>query len=103
MQTRKKDLFNIEKLRKTVLTVRALDHPLRQQVLDFIRDNNGCNVTEIIKFINRGQSVVSQHLSILRKAGIVTCLRKGQAQHYFINKDRLDKLNKALSYLEPNL
>lgn len=70
----------------------ALRNPLRQRMLKFIIANPKTPVNAIVAKINDDQSIISQHLGILREAGIVTTLRKGRSIHYSINQRRLSYL-----------
>ena len=42
------------------------------------------------------QSVASQHLAILRKAGIVSTMREGKFIFYAINSSRIETINKIV-------
>ena len=72
-------------LKKSAQILRAINHPLRQRLLQFIR---------IYKTLKLDQSLASQHLSILRKAGFVSTQRDGQNIFYSVNYDRLEELKK---------
>ncbi|MFI5134814.1 MAG: ArsR/SmtB family transcription factor, partial [Chitinophagales bacterium] len=50
-------------------------------------------VTELYNRLNLEQSVASQHLAILRKAGAVKTNRDGKFIFYSINDKRLNDLN----------
>ncbi|WP_240610780.1 ArsR/SmtB family transcription factor [Ammonifex thiophilus] len=56
--------------------LRALSHPLRLKILDFLRAGERC-VCEIIPAVGAEQSVVSKHLSVLRQAGILEARKDG--------------------------
>jgi ArsR family transcriptional regulator len=43
------------------------------------------------------QSAVSQHMRVLRAAGLVKSKRYGYHVHYFINQDALQRCNKLIS------
>jgi DNA-binding transcriptional ArsR family regulator len=45
------------------------------------------------------QSVASQHLAILRKAGFVKTDRDGKFIYYSVNTERLEELNKFVKEL----
>ena len=82
-----------EILHRAKMKVRALNHPLRQKMLSLIKKNqNRMNVTDIYVKLRIEQSVASQHLAILRKAGIVLPQRDGKFIYYRLNKDRLNQI-----------
>lgn len=74
--------------KKALLILRALSHQLRQQLLMLIDEAEQITVTELYIKLKLEQSVVSQHLAILRKAGFVKTVRKGKNIYYKINYER---------------
>src|SRR5712675_98114 len=90
------DLLNIK---KASLILRAINHKLRQQILKLIDDQGKITVTEIYVKLRLEQSVASQHLAILRKAGFVKTERDGKFIYYTVNPTRLEDLNKFVKDL----
>src|SRR5882724_7088484 len=84
------DLYN---LKKAAMVLRAINHKLRQQILKLIDENGKMTVTEIYVKLRLEQSVASQHLAILRKAGFVKTERDGKFIYYSINTSRLQEVN----------
>ena len=80
-------------LKKAALVLRALNHKLRQQLLKLIEEEKKITVTEIYVRLRLEQSVASQHLAILRKAGIVTTERDGKFIFYMVNYKRIDEIS----------
>lgn len=76
-------------LRKAVLVLRAVNHKLRQRVIDLLEDSETLIVTDIYIRLRLAQSVASHHLAILRRAGVVTTERHGKFIYYSNNKNRL--------------
>jgi DNA-binding transcriptional ArsR family regulator len=76
-------------LKKAALVFRAVNHKLRQQILGLIHQKGNITVTAIYIHFRLEQSVVSQHLAILRKAGFVVTNRNGKFIYYAVNHDRL--------------
>jgi len=68
--------------KKTALILRALNHKLRQQMLKLLDENKKMTVTELYVKLRLEQSVASQHLAILRRAGIVSTQRIGKFIFY---------------------
>jgi DNA-binding transcriptional ArsR family regulator len=56
-------------------------------------------VTEIYVKLRLEQSVASQHLAILRKAGFVKTERDGKFIYYSVNTERLEELNRFVKDL----
>src|SRR6185436_19570323 len=94
--TLKVDLLNVK---KAALILRAVNHKLRQQVLKLIDEQGRMTVTEIYVKLRLEQSVASQHLAILRKAGFVKTERDGKFIYYSVNTDRLEELNRFVGEL----
>ena len=91
-----KVVFNNEKLQYSSELMRALAHPLRLKILEFIDGHGEINVNKIYKTLNIEQSITSQHLRILRLAGVVDCTRDGKFMHYNINYEVVAKAHKAV-------
>ncbi len=96
MITSKIDYYNVK---KAALTLRALNHKLRQEILKLIDDEKRLTVTEIYVRLRLEQSVASQHLAILRKAGIVNTERDGKFIFYVINEKRIEEISKFVTEL----
>ncbi|MGO0123585.1 ArsR/SmtB family transcription factor [Desulfothermobacter acidiphilus] len=56
--------------------LRALGHPLRLKILDFLGERERC-VCEIIPAVGAEQSAVSKHLAVLRQVGILEARKEG--------------------------
>lgn len=97
-----KDLkIDLLQLKKAALILRAINHKLRQQILKLIHQKERITVTEIYVKLRLEQSVASQHLAILRKAGFVTTERDGKFIFYSVNSQRLQEVNRfALDLLK---
>ncbi len=86
-------------LRKAVLVLRAINHKLRQRVIDLLEENEKMTVTDIYIKLRLEQSVASQHLAILRRAGVVATERQGKFIFYALDKDRLSQISKLVEDL----
>jgi len=88
--------LNNERLESASEILRALAHPLRLRILDFIDKNETINVNKIYNTLKLEQSITSQHLRILRIAGVVLTEREGKYIHYSIDYPKVAKVLKAL-------
>ncbi len=96
----KNDLpLDYAELRKAVLVLRAINHKLRQRIVDLLEENESMTVTDIYIKLRLEQSVASQHLAILRRAGVVITERQGKFIHYSLDKDRLTQISKLVEKL----
>ena len=91
--------INYHNLKKAALVLRALNHKLRQQILTLIETEKKITVTEIYVRMRLEQSVASQHLAILRRAGIVSTQRDGKFIYYTVNYKRIDEITKMVNDL----
>lgn len=81
------------KTKRAALVLRALNHKLRQAIIQTILDNNAkITVTEIFVTMRLEQSVASQHLAILRRQGIVKTERDGKFIYYTVDNDRIAEI-----------
>lgn len=85
--------------RKAALIFRAINHPLRQQMLRIIHQKKEITVTELYIILRLEQSVTSQHLAILRKAGLVNTERRAKNIFYSVNYTQLDHLHNITASL----
>ncbi len=86
-------------LRKAVLVLRAVNHKLRQNIIDLLEENDKMTVTDIYIKLRLEQSVASQHLAILRRAGVVITERQGKFIFYGIDKSRLGQISRLVEEL----
>lgn len=91
--------INFHNLKKAALVLRSLNHKLRQQILALIETEKRITVTEIYVRLRLEQSVASQHLAILRRAGIVTTQRDGKFIYYTVNHQRIEEINQFIEQL----
>ncbi|MBG9376258.1 helix-turn-helix transcriptional regulator [Panacibacter sp. DH6] len=86
-------------MKKAMLILRALNHKLRQQILKLLDEKRKVTVTEIYIELRLEQSVTSQHLAILRRAGLVVALREGKFIYYAVNYKRIKEVNNFVEQL----
>jgi len=85
--------------KKAEMILRALNHKLRQQIVKLIDEQQKMTVTNIYVKLRLEQSVASQHLAILRRAGIVVTTREGKYIYYTVDYDRLEQVNQFVEQL----
>ena len=71
---------------------KVLSHPARISIINYIGDCDGCLCKDISEQIKLSQPTTSQHLSVIKKSGLLKSHFDGKSQYYTINKDRLTKL-----------
>jgi DNA-binding transcriptional ArsR family regulator len=96
----KRDIqLDYAELRKAVLVLRAINHKLRQNIIDLLETNDQMTVTDIYIKLRLEQSVASQHLAILRRAGVVVTERQGKFIYYSLDQNRLNQISKLVEEL----
>jgi len=93
---RTKVTFNKERLQVSIELVRALAHPLRLKILEFIDNQGTTHVNSIYNSIKIEQSITSQHLRIMRKAGVLEAEREGKFVFYSINYEIVKRIASAV-------
>ena len=68
--------------------LKALADPLRLQILQFLRTGEKC-VCEIIPELDVVQPLVSRHLGILKKNGLIIDRKDGNRRFYSITDERI--------------
>ena len=94
---RTKVTFDNGRLQYSCELMRALAHPLRLKILEFIDKHEVSHVNKIYNTLKLEQSITSQHLRILRLAGVVSAEKKGKFITYSINYDVVKRASKAVN------
>jgi len=91
------DLFleNPDLADRAALIAQALAHPVRLQILEIIGEE-GAYFMHIANLLARPQANLSQHLSLLREAGLVEAQREGMTVFYRLALPGLLPLLEAL-------
>lgn len=63
--------------------LKAIAHPTRLRILNVLLTKKGC-VRQLEKLVGKQQANISQHLIILRKAGLVDFDERGRQRCYFL-------------------
>lgn len=91
--------IDFQVLRKSVLVLRAVNHKLRQEMIRLINQEGKMTVTELYVKLRLEQSVASQHLALLRRAGVVITSRDGKFIYYSVDHERMDEIARLLEEL----
>jgi DNA-binding transcriptional ArsR family regulator len=82
------EIESVSQVEATAEVAQALAHPVRLQILDLLRDQ-GAYVMHLTAKLKRPQANISQHLSILRDAGLVMDEREGMTVIYRVRDPRV--------------
>ena len=95
----KKSELDTLKIKKILHILRAINHPLRQEIIKLIDENVRMKVTEIFTHFKIEQAVASQHLAVLRKAGFVKTKKESKFVYYALSYEFIDQFTKTVNML----
>jgi len=75
---------------------KALAHPIRLQIACGLMTKNECNVSTMVEKLGVSQPMVSQHLNILKNAGIIESQRKGNQICYSVTNEKVKNIIKSM-------
>lgn len=78
---------------------KALGHPARVKLLKHLADFGECYFGSLTDVLPLAASTVSQHVTILKEAGLICGSADEQRVCYCINRDRLDELKRLIGSL----
>ena len=87
---------SFSKLSKARLIVRAVNHPIRQRIIEILMLASKMKVGDLAKELNIQQPVVSQHLSSLRKAQVIRAHKTGREAFYSLNPTVLKAVSELI-------
>ncbi|MBC7862114.1 MAG: winged helix-turn-helix transcriptional regulator [Bacteroidia bacterium] len=96
MAASKKEQFDKEDIELAEFA-KALSHPARVAIIKTLAKKNECVCGEIVEVLPLAQATVSQHLSELKKAGLIQGRVEGQNSCYCLDQKTFDKFIKAFS------
>jgi ArsR family transcriptional regulator, arsenate/arsenite/antimonite-responsive transcriptional repressor len=79
--------------------MKALGNPVRMQIMLYLRDNPQCITGDIVDVLPIAQATVSQHLKVLRDAGLICGTIDGPAVSYCIDQDNVRWLREQFNGL----
>src|SRR5690606_36943403 len=82
-------------LRHAANLLQALAHPVRLQILDVVRERP-CTVGEIVERVGLAQPVISRHLAVLRREGVLSVAPSGRERVYRLAGCRVEPLLEVL-------
>lgn len=87
----KKELFSA-KLTEQANMFKALAHPARLQILEFIANSDTCITGDISDELPLGRTTVNQHIKELKKMGLIQGEIQGIRTKYCLNKENIERL-----------
>ena len=83
----------MKKLGEQIIRItRALNHPIRIQILYYLNDNQKSSVNNLVKQFDVSQPAISRHLRILEEAKLVKSERVRQERYYSLEDKHVIKI-----------
>ncbi|MCW8872113.1 MAG: metalloregulator ArsR/SmtB family transcription factor [Xanthomonadales bacterium] len=89
----------LEDFESLALACKALSHPARLAILQTLARRGTCICGEIVEVLPLSQATVSQHLKVLKEAGLITGEVDGPRSCYCINNATLQALGAQLGQM----
>jgi DNA-binding transcriptional ArsR family regulator len=90
---------NTAPIKTASFITKSVNNAFRQKILNLLLLNGSLAVNELCERLDTEQSVMSQHLAILRKARLVNTERDGKRVLYSANERQLQEVIDCLLYL----
>ena len=78
---------------------KALAHPARVQLLNYLSAYGACYFGSLADILPLAASTISQHVSVLKQAGLIIGSADEQRVCYCVNADRLNQLKLMIANL----
>jgi DNA-binding transcriptional ArsR family regulator len=88
-------MFDDEQLEVATERLKAISHSIRLKILCFLMDGEK-NVGEIENEFGSTISNISQHLTVLRKASIITRKKEANFMFYSLKNDNIESLMESI-------
>lgn len=95
MPTAKVELFEKE-LQEGAVLFKALGHPARLAILNYLAETNSCFTGDISAELPLGRTTVNQHLDELKKSGLIQGHITGIKTNYCLNPSVINQLKHVM-------
>lgn len=92
----KTEIFNKQQ-NQLAVTLKALGHPARIAILQYIIKQNACICNDLVEELGLAQATISQHLKELKNIGIIKGNIEGTSVCYCIDEKVWQKIKKELN------
>lgn len=91
------DKLSPEELERAASMLKAIAHPMRIAILNYLDGGKRLTVTEIHELLQIEQSTTSHHLGILKDKGVLSSRREGKNTYYFMRHENLSNIVECIS------
>lgn len=82
----------ISTIRKAKFVLQTLDNPLRNTILDSLRAVNKATIETLVVRTGLTRATLSQHLSILHQAGVISTKKIAGLTYYKVHTERVNRI-----------
>lgn len=68
---------------------KALGNEARLEIYRFLKKQKSCMTSQLVDYLPLAQSTISQHLKVLKEAGVIVGEIAGPSTNYCINEQRM--------------
>jgi len=86
-----------EQLNNASSILKAIAHPIRISILNYLENGKKLTVTEIHRLLKIEQSTTSHHLGILKDKGVLSSKREGKNTYYYLKHKSLSHVVECVS------
>ncbi len=90
---------SLEKASAVADRLKALGHPVRLAIVRALAERSACCCADVCSRLPLAQSTVSQHLKVLKEAGLVSFQRDGVRSSYVLNPSAFAELRTDIEAL----
>ena len=98
----KTELFDTELIEHALL-FKALAHPARLRILQYLSETNTCITGDISDEIPLGRTTVNQHIKELKEVGLIQGHIDGVKTKYCLNPEKVEKLKNITQHFVDGL
>ena len=92
-----------EKQNAIALLIKALGHPARVAIIEFLLKTESCMCGDIVDELPLAQATISQHLKELKNAGLIKGNIEGNAICYCVDEKAIEKLRSYFGSISTKL
>lgn len=85
--------------RRATHVLKALAHPVRWALVEQVLEVQSCCCNDLCECFSLSQSTISQHLGVLKKAGVINSEKKGNCSCFSVDRQVLSETINQLQAL----
>lgn len=92
-----------DKQNEMAVLIKALGHPARIAILEYLIKTNSCICGDIANEVPLAQPTISQHLKELKNVGLIQGTVEGTAICYCVNQKAIERIQKYFNSIAQKL